>query len=140
MPYNAGIHKTGSEEKDMTTWVTICETCKREHWSEGDMSLTDGERLTTLVADIKEEYPDIMTRTHPCLMGCSHGCNVTIQADGKMCYTIGNFKPNEMSARAILDYAQLHYESEKGVVSYRDWPENIKGHFISRHPPLSRKL
>ena len=73
-------------------------------------------------------------------MGCGHGCNVTIQADGKMCYTIGNFKPSNVSARAILDYAQLHHESEKGVIPYRDWPEDIKGHFISRHPPLPRKL
>lgn len=124
----------------MNTWVTICETCKRENWADGDMSFTDGERLIELIAEIKEEYPNIRTRTHPCLMGCSHGCNVTIQADDKMCYTLGKFEPNTVSAKAILDYAQLHHGSDKGVIPYRSWPEGIKGHFITRHPPLPKNL
>ncbi len=124
----------------MNTWVTICETCKRENWADGDMSFTDGERLIELIAEIKEEYPNIRTRTHPCLMGCSHGCNVTIQADDKMCYTLGKFEPNTVSAKAILDYAQLNHGSDKGVIPYRSWPEDIKGHFITRHPPLPKNL
>lgn len=124
----------------MKTYITICETCKRENWSSGDMSLTDGERLASLVENLKESFSGVITKTHPCLMGCSHGCNIAIQAENKMSYTLGNFEPTKESAKAILDYAQLHSENENGVVPYRNWPEQIKGHFITRHPPLFKKL
>ncbi|MAR19308.1 MAG: DUF1636 domain-containing protein [Rhodobacteraceae bacterium] len=123
----------------MKTYITICETCKRETWSVGDMSLTDGERLASLVESLKDSFPGVITKTHPCLMGCSHGCNIAIQAENKMSYTLGNFEPTKESAKAILDYAQLHSENENGVVPYRNWPEKIKGHFITRHPPLLKK-
>ena len=118
----------------MTTWITICDTCKREGWDQGDMSATDGEKL----ADLIETAADgaIKTRRVSCLMGCSHGCNVAIQSDGKLAYTLGNFTPDKEAALGIVDYAKLHQESETGQVPYRSWPQAIKGHFVTRHPPL----
>ena len=118
----------------MTTWITICDTCKREGWEKGDMSLTDGERLAALI-ETRAEYP-VRTRRHSCLMGCAHGCNVTIQARGKLAYTLGDFVPDSTAADAIVAWAELHAESETGQVSYRRWPETVKGHFVTRHPPL----
>jgi len=119
----------------MTTWITICDTCKREGWETGDMGQTDGEQLAALV-ESNVNGADVRTRRVSCLMGCTHGCNVAIQADGKLAYTLGNFTPDAASAEAIVGYAKLHAQSENGQVPYRQWPQGVKGHFVTRHPPL----
>lgn len=115
-----------------TTWITICDTCKRDGWEPNGP--TDGERLADLVAPLVPA--PLRFRRHSCLMGCTHGCNVAIQAQGKVCYTIGRFEPTPEAAEGIVAWALLHSESETGVVPYRQWPQAVKGHFISRHPPL----
>ena len=120
----------------MTTWITVCDTCKREGWDEGDMALTDGERLAAIIESRVDGAGAVRTRRYSCLMGCKHGCNVTIQAAGKLTYTIGGFPPDEEAAAAITDYAALHAESASGQVPFSQWPEQIKGHFVTRHPPL----
>ncbi len=118
----------------MTTWITICDTCKMEGWEATGATETDGERLAALV-EAAAGAP-LRTRRVSCLMGCSHGCNVAIQAEGKLSYTLGRFTPDTEAAEAITAYAALHSESETGVVPYRQWPEGVKGHFVTRHPPL----
>ena len=123
----------------MATWITICDTCKRDGWEEGDMSVTDGERLADLIESAAEGVTDIRTRRQSCLMGCNHGCNVAVQADGKLAYTLGDFVPEAEAAAAIVEYATLHAESEGGQVPYRQWPQPIKGHFVTRHPPLPKE-
>ena len=35
-----------------------------------------------------------------------------------------------------MAYAEMHAESETGRVPFREWPQEVKGHFITRHPPL----
>jgi predicted metal-binding protein len=119
----------------MTTWITICDTCKREDFEARAPGMTDGEALA-LATEALPAPEGVALRRVSCLMGCSHGCNVAIQAPGKLCYTLGRFEPGEEAARAILDYAALHAESETGQVPYRQWPEGVKGHFVTRHPPL----
>ena len=79
---------------------------------------------------------DVRTRRVSCLMGCTHGCNVAIQAEGKLAYTLGRFEPNDEDAAAIVDYAELHAQSASGQVPFRQWPQGVKGHFVTRHPPL----
>lgn len=118
----------------MTTWITICDTCKREGWDAAQSSTTDGEDLAALI----EALPDdtVRTRRVSCLMGCKQGCNVAIQAADKISYTLGRFVPTQDAADAIVRFAQLHADSTSGQVPYREWPEGIKGHFITRHPPL----
>ncbi|MEL7176438.1 MAG: DUF1636 domain-containing protein [Pseudomonadota bacterium] len=118
----------------MTTWITICDTCKRDGWDQGDMALTDGERLATLIE--AEAEGAVKTRRVSCLMGCARGCNVAIQSEGKLAYTLGDFAPEQEAAEGIVGYAKLHAESATGQVPYREWPQAIKGHFITRHPPL----
>lgn len=121
----------------MTTWITICDTCKREGWETGDMSQTDGERLAALVEGVVDPSV-VQTRRVSCLMGCQHGCNVAIQADGKLAYTLGDFTPDADAAAGIAAYAALHAASDTGQVPYRTWPQAIKGHFVTRHPPLPK--
>jgi predicted metal-binding protein len=119
----------------MTTTITICDTCKRDGWDAGS-GVSDGEKLADLVERAAEGVPGVATRRHSCLMGCSGACNVTLQARGKMAYTLGRFEPVNEAAQGIVEYAAKHAAAETGVVPFREWPPAIKGHFVTRHPPL----
>jgi len=119
----------------MTTWITICDTCKRDGWEKGDTTLTDGEKLADLI-EIADLGVNVKTRRTSCMMGCTHGCNIAVQARDKLTYTIGRFEPIAEAADGIVAYAQMHANSETGQVPYREWPQALKGHFITRHQPL----
>ncbi|AML51233.1 MULTISPECIES: DUF1636 family protein [Falsihalocynthiibacter] len=118
----------------MTTFITICDTCKREGWAETGADVTDGAALAELIESVAAEQ--VQTRRVSCLMGCTHGCNIAIQAEGKLAYTLGKFEATLDAAEAIVEYAALHQASETGQIPYRTWPAGVKGHFITRHPPL----
>ncbi len=119
----------------MTTVITICDTCKRDGWDAAS-GATDGERLAALIETAADGVEGITTRRHSCLMGCAGACNVTLQSPGKMAYTLGRFDPEPDVAEGIVAYATLHSRAETGVVPFREWPQAIKGHFVTRHPPL----
>ncbi|RMD89785.1 MAG: DUF1636 domain-containing protein [Alphaproteobacteria bacterium] len=118
------------------TWITVCDTCKREGWDALTQRQTDGEALAALIEAQAEGQTRVRVRRHSCLMGCGRGCNVTIQAPGKIGYTLGGFTPGAEAAEAIVVYAALHAESPTGQVPYRQWPQGVKGHFVTRHIPL----
>lgn len=120
----------------MTTWITICDTCKCEGWDAQDAEITDGEKFAAMIEAAASETDTVKTRRHSCLMGCKRACNVAIQGQGKLAYTLGEFAPSDEAAQAVVDYAQMHSDSDSGVVPYRQWPAPIKGHFVTRHPPL----
>ncbi len=122
--------------RDMTT-ITICDTCKTEGWDAEIAGITDGEALAALIeAEVAARDSAVKTRRFSCLMGCNRACNITIQAEGKLNYTLGEFTPDTEAAKGIVDYAMLHSNSTSGQVPYREWPQAIKGHFTTRHPPL----
>jgi predicted metal-binding protein len=120
----------------MPSWITICDTCKREGWESGDMALTDGERLAGLIEAAAEGKPDLRIRRMSCTMGCERACNVTVQGKGKLNYTLGKFEPTDDAAQAIVDWALLHAQSDTGQVPYRQWPQGVKGHFVTRHAQI----
>ncbi|MEM9581576.1 MAG: DUF1636 domain-containing protein [Pseudomonadota bacterium] len=120
----------------MSSLITICDTCKRDDWAARGVDVTDGEAFAVLIEAAAERRADVTTRRHSCLMGCVRGCNVAIQGAGKLNYTLGEFEPTEEAAEALVAYAALHAESESGQVPFRQWPQPIKGHFVTRHPPL----
>jgi predicted metal-binding protein len=121
----------------MTTWITICDTCKREGWPDTGMELTDGERLAALIEQATVGT-GLSTRRVSCTMGCERACNIIVQAQGKIGYSIGRFEPTPEAAAAIVEWAGLHAASDTGAVPYRTWPEGVKGHFVSRQLPLSQ--
>jgi predicted metal-binding protein len=118
-----------------TTWITVCDTCKREDWVARGLDQTDGERLAALV-EAAAEGGAVRVRRTSCLMGCDHSCNIAIQAQGKLAYTLGRFEPSAEAAQGIVAYAESHAASTTGQVPYREWPQSVKGHFITRHQPL----
>jgi predicted metal-binding protein len=119
----------------MTT-ITICETCKLQDWAERGVEQTDGAIFASMIEAAAEDSASVTTRRHSCLMGCDHGCNIAIQGGKKLSYVLGRFEPSEAAAQAVVEYASLHAESEKGQVPYKQWPQGVKGHFVSRIPPV----
>lgn len=120
----------------MTTTITICDTCRRADRVTA-AGVPCGETLAALVEAAASGVAGVATRRHSCLMGCSGACNVALQARGKMAYTLGRLEPTREAAEAIVAYAARHAELATGVVPYREWPAAIKGHFVTRHPPLA---
>lgn len=119
------------------TLITVCDTCKRDGWRAGS-GATDGERLAALVEAAAADRPGVAVRRHSCLMGCAGACNVAIQSEGKIAYTLGRFDATSDAAEGIVAYAVLHADSDTGQVPFRTWPAAIKGHFVTRHPPLPK--
>lgn len=119
----------------MATCITVCNTCKRDGWGDSGATLTDGELLAQKVA-AAADGTGLRVRTVACLMGCDHSCNVAVQGAGKLAYTLGRFEASDEAAQGIVDWARLHAESDSGQVPYRSWPVAVKGHFVTRHPPL----
>ena len=119
----------------MTTWITICDTCKRDGWEVTAMAQTDGEVLAQLI-ETAAAGSALATRRVSCTMGCERACNIIVQAAGKIGYSLGKFEATPEDAAAIVAYAAMHAASASGQVPFRDWPLGVKGHFVSRHVPL----
>lgn len=122
------------------TSLVVCSTC---HQPTDGLVDTDGrrggERLGDALREIKARdarYDLITVLDMQCLFACGEACAVHLRAPEKIAYVLGRFEPTEDAARAILDYARAYGQSEWGEVPYRDWPEGVKGHFITRTPPI----
>ena len=102
--------------------VVVCNTCRR-----------GGALLARMLR--QEASAGIAVEEMPCLFACDRACTVYIRAPGRMAYVLGDFAPTVEAAQAILRYARLHADSAEGEVDYREWPDGVKGHFITRMPP-----
>ena len=120
----------------MTTWITVCDTCKRDDWQDRNPGVTDGEALAEHIERLTDGHQNIKTRRVSCMMGCQRGCNISIQGHDKLTYVLGRFEPNADDASAIIEYADKYHETETGRVPFREWPQGVKGHFTSRTAPL----
>ena len=119
----------------MTT-IFVCTTCRQPHLRETKPNPPCGEQMVEQVRRAAEANPSVTVQPVACLMGCEHGCNIAISGAGKLSYVLGGFAPVADDAEAIAEYAVKHAQSESGVVPYREWPQGVKGHFISRIPPI----
>lgn len=123
--------------------VVVCNTCRlsaerRENDGRGPGDPRDGALLEQVMRDVQAADPKlqgVVIQAMPCLFACSRSCTVHIRAPGKVGYVLGDFVPAEEDARSILEYAAAHAASEEGRVPFREWPQGVKGHFITRTPP-----
>ena len=119
----------------MTTTVFVCDTCAYARGEKiGPDGRTGGEMLAAEVEALAAGAIEV--RRQSCLMGCDRHCNTAITAPGKLTYVLGMFTPTEAAARGIVEYAKLHAESETGRVPFKQWPAEVKGHFVARIPSL----
>lgn len=119
--------------------VVVCSTCRfSADAREDSQGRRGGALLVEALAKLHasdSRYAAVTVQAMPCLFACSEYCTVHVRAPGKIGYVMGRFAPDEGVARAILEYALLHAQSEEGQVRYADWPEGVKGHFLVRVPP-----
>lgn len=119
--------------------IVACSTCRHSAEAQNDAEgVRGGARLAEALRAMKdgdERYVAIAVQDMPCLFACTDYCTVHLRAPGKISYVLGRFTPGEAAARAILDYAVHYAASEHGRVPYSDWPDGVKGHFITRSPP-----
>lgn len=120
--------------------IIACSTCR---FSAEARDAADGQRGgLRLYEELKRaqasdpDYAAIAIRKLACLFACSDHCTVHIQQDDKFAYVLGKFTPDEQSAHALLEYTRRYGESRDGTVAYSQWPEGVKGHFITRTPPV----
>ena len=100
--------------------------------------LRGGARLVAALREVQAgdpRYAGIAVQEMPCLFACTEFCTVHLRAPGKVGYVLGRFTPDADAATALLDYALAYAESEHGRVPFKEWPQGVKGHFITRTPP-----
>lgn len=119
--------------------VVVCNTCKLSaDTREDNQGRRGGALLEAAMREVQAADPKLQgvaVQAMPCLFACTRSCTVHIRAPGKVGYVLGDFVPGEEAARAILEYAAAHAASEEGRVPFREWPQGVKGHFITRTPP-----
>lgn len=119
--------------------VVACNTCRHSADArEDEGGMRGGARLVEALRTMREtdpRYAGIAVQEMPCLFACTEFCTVHLRAPGKVGYVLGRFAPDAEAASAILDYAVHYAASEHGRVPFKDWPQGLKGHFITRTPP-----
>jgi len=119
--------------------VVVCSTCRLSAEArEDDRGRRGGALLAQAMRKVQaadSALGSVDVQEMPCLFACQRHCTVHIRAPGRVGYVLGGFTPDEAAARAVLGYAVLHAQSDEGVVPYGQWPQGVKGHFITRTPP-----
>lgn len=122
----------------MTRKITVCTTCKLSPQSAfDDKGQTGGELMLKALRDAattRGETVDIGPQE--CLWSCEQSCSVLLQDSEKVSYLTGKFSPGPEAANAILDWFELHDQSDDGNVPLEQWPKSMYSHFIARIPPL----
>ena len=119
--------------------IVACSTCRLSAEArENAEGVRGGALLAQALHAAKAadpRYEGVDVQEMPCLFACTEFCTVHLRAPGKVSYVLGRFTPDMDAARAILDYAVHYAESAHGRVPFKQWPEGVKGHFITRSPP-----
>ncbi|MDR6848438.1 MAG: DUF1636 domain-containing protein [Sphingomonas sp.] len=119
--------------------IVACNTCRHSADAKEDaVGLRGGARLVAALREAQAgdpRYAGIAVQEMPCLFACAEFCTVHLRAPGKVGYVLGRFTPDADAATALLDYALAYAESEHGRVPFKEWPQGVKGHFITRTPP-----
>lgn len=119
--------------------VVACNSCRHSSQaSEDGEGRRGGEQLVSALRALQQSdprYQGIAVQEMSCLFACTEFCTVHLRAPDKVGYVLGRFTPDMEAARAILDYAVHYAASEHGRVAFADWPQGVKGHFITRTPP-----
>lgn len=124
---------------DTRAEIVVCNTCRASADAREDAEgMRGGARLVAALRRVQASdpaYGSVAVEEMACLFACQDFCTVHLRAPGKVGYVLGRFVPGEDAARAILDYARAYAASDWGQVPFREWPEGVKGHFLTRTPP-----
>lgn len=119
--------------------LLICDTCRYPDGTKTDAEgRTGGQRLIRHLHDrlAEQGHTDVVVEGHSCLWACKRRCTAAVQDGGRYSFLLGDFSPDDASAEALIDYFDLHGDTQDGLVPFADWPAGVKGHFIARLPVL----
>jgi predicted metal-binding protein len=119
--------------------IVACNTCRHSKDAREDVDgQRGGARLVEQLRQVQASntrYAGIAVQEMACLFACAEFCTVHLRAPGRVGYVLGRFDPDVQAATAILDYAVHYAASDHGRVPFGQWPQGVKGHFITRTPP-----
>ena len=119
----------------MSRAVIVCKSCRYTVEEKVDgQGITGGERLAEHLEKALEGRDDITIQKQDCLWACSQHCNVVMSDTERFSYLAGRFEPKQEAADAIVEWFDKHGTSKTGQVPFREWPQEMKGHFIARLP------
>jgi predicted metal-binding protein len=119
--------------------LVFCETCRfTPDQKTGPDGRTGGETLIGHMRDVlaAADRTDIHIQTQVCLWNCKRHCSVVLRDEAKFTYFTGDHAPTRAQAEAILQWFDLHGASATGEVSFKLWPDAMRGHFIARIPAV----
>lgn len=119
--------------------IIACNTCRHSKDAREDaQGRRGGAAMVEILRDVQASdprYAGIAVQEMACLFACADHCTVHLRGPGRVGYVLGRFAPETEAATAILDYAVHYAASEHGRVPFGQWPQGVKGHFITRTPP-----
>lgn len=119
--------------------IVACNTCRHSADAREDAAgMRGGAQMVAALRSVQEgdaRYAGVAVQEMPCLFACTDFCTIHLRAPGKVGYVLGRFTPDAKAATDILDYAVHYAASEHGRVPFKQWPQGVKGHFITRTPP-----
>jgi len=119
----------------MSRAIIVCQTCRQTAEAKTDENgVTGGEALTAHLEKVLKGRDDITIQKQDCLWACSQHCNIIMSDTERFSYLAGSFEPKQEAAEAIVEWFDKHGASKTGQVPFREWPLEMKGHFIARLP------
>ena len=119
--------------------IVACNTCRHSKDAREDaQGRRGGAAMVDILRDVQASdarYAGIAVQEMACLFACADHCTVHLRGPGRVGYVLGRFAPEAEAATAILDYAVHYAASDHGRVPFGQWPQGVKGHFITRTPP-----
>lgn len=123
----------------MPVELIVCETCRRMD-DAPEATPRAGAVLIGLMERALAEDPELAAkvRLRPlrCLMSCRRPCAVAVRAAGRMSYVLGDLPPDAESVETLTAYLRAYAETPDGIVPFKQWPQGVKGRFVSRMPPI----
>jgi predicted metal-binding protein len=119
--------------------LVMCTTCKfPDGRKTGEDGRTGGQTLISEMRGIlaDECRADVEVVEQGCLWNCTQGCSVLVRDTERYSYVTGKHEPTRAQAEAILQWFDMHGQTDTGEVPFRLWPDRMRGHFIARMPPV----
>ena len=120
--------------------LVICTTCKFSETAKfAPDGRTGGEMLLAEVRAVlaRAGRNDVVIEPQVCLWNCTRPCSVVLQDEARFSYVTGSNTPDASQAEALVQWFDLHGQTQDGSVPFKQWPQLMRGHFIARIPPVT---
>jgi len=123
----------------MPVELIVCETCRMPDDAPEALPRAGAVlagRMERALAEDPELAAQVKLRPMRCLMSCRRACAVAVRSSDRMSYVLGDLPPDESSVETLTAYLRAYAATADGIVPFKQWPQGVKGRFVSRMPPL----